>query len=80
VVGERAATATPGRTNEGRGPPTAICRRTDLSKHYAASASFMAPEPQTVGVPENAGSVVLRTALEAVSEEVVFEAKMAPRP
>jgi hypothetical protein len=25
----------------------------------------MAPEPQTVGVPENAGSVVLRTALGA---------------
>jgi endonuclease YncB( thermonuclease family) len=42
---------------------TAICRSTDLSKNYAASASFLAPEPQTVEVPQNAGSVVLRTAL-----------------
>jgi hypothetical protein len=48
---------------EGREEVTAICRRTDLSKNYAASASFLAPEPQTFEVPQSGGSVVLRTAL-----------------
>jgi hypothetical protein len=43
--------------------PTAICRRTDLSKIYAASASFLAPEPQTFEVPQSGGSIVLRIAL-----------------